>query len=436
VAASAARPSYRWIAALASALFLAALAVYARAPVSAAYNRSDPLLVAPTAISLLRDGDLELGEFGNAIDPAFYGVLHVDGRPYNRYPIGTSLLILPVAALVAAPASAGIDHMAEALRVAGVAARVLAALSVALLFLLLVALDGGWRRPLALAALFAFATVHYPIHAGGLWTHNAVLPLVLVALLLLVVRDGRHAWTAAVPLAMAFVTRPTCVPLIVLLTVWVARQRPDAFARYAVTGTTLGVLFAGWSQLAYGTPLPPYYLSFDDSSPYRMSVGRFATALAGHLVSPNRGLFVFTPVLAFSVYGMVRAFRAPAGPHAALQRTLALAVVAHWLVISVLARKWWAGHSFGPRHLVELCPLLVVLLLPALDGVATWPPARRALAVPFAAVALAWSAFVAVHGATSPAPHEWSALPANVDERPARVWDWSDLQMLRGVRVR
>ncbi len=30
---------------------------------------------------------------------------------------------------------------------------------------------------------------------------------------------------------------------------------------------------------------------------------------------------------------------------------------------------------------------------------------------------------------------EWSALPVDVDRHPARIWDWGDIQFLRGIQV-
>ncbi|HXJ35105.1 MAG TPA: hypothetical protein VMS22_13825, partial [Candidatus Eisenbacteria bacterium] len=277
-----------------------------------------------------------------------------------------------------------------------------------------------------------FATVHLPIHAGGLFTHNAVIPVLLAALLLLVMYDGRHAVWAALALALAFVTRPTCAPVIVVLSAFVAVHRPQAWPRYALLGATSAAAFVAWSLWMYGTVLPPYYFSYDSTSPYVMSLSRFAQGLAGHLVSPNRGLFVFTPILVFSLWGMAAAFGSRS-PHAALYRTLAVGIVVYWVMISFLARKWWAGWSFGPRHLAEIVPLLVVLLVPAIDAFRTSSRSVQLAIAPLAAATFLWSLFVAVHGATSPAPLYWNASPANVDQHPERVWDWRDMQILRGV---
>ncbi len=419
-----------WATAL--ALFVVSVALYRLVDVPERSNVSDPLLIVPTSLSLLHDGDLDLGEFGDAIDPAFYGVVFVDGRPYNRYPVGTSVLVLPIVWLADRLLPPAATPMAHALEIAAIAAKVLAASAVALVFLVLVELEASLRIAVTLALVFGFATVHFPIHAGGLFTHNAVIPLLLIALLLIVRRDGRWAGLAALPLGFAFATRPTCAPVVAGLAWYVARHRPMALPLFLLLGAVLGAAFVRWSWWTYGTPLPAYYWSYDDTSAYVMSLGRFAQGLVGHLVSPNRGVLVFTPILAFSLWGMVHAFRS-SDRHAPLLRTLSVIVIVHWLMISVVARKWWAGWSFGPRHVVEIVPLLLVLLLPAIDAFRTSSRRVQACVVPSAAVALAWSLFVAVHGATSPAPAAWSSSPLDVDRHPERVWDWHDMQILRGA---
>jgi len=305
---------------------------------------------------------------------------------------------------------------------------------VALLFLLLATITDRVGLALALALLFAFGTPHYPIHAGGLWTHNAVLPLVLVALLLLAVRDGRHAWSAAIPLGLAFITRPTTAPLIAVLSVYVlVRHRRQAPA-YALIGLAIAGIFCGWSQYMFGTLLPPYYRGFHSPrATIAMGLGRDpSAALVGNLVSPNRGLFVFVPVFLFSVWGSVHAFRS-SGRHTALLRALAIVVVAHWVMISSVGTRWWAGWSFGPRNFMDVLPLFVVLLVPAIDAFGELPARARAAVGSLASLAVAWSLFVAVYGANVMAPHLWNSEPVNIDLHPERVWKWRDMQIMRGT---
>jgi hypothetical protein len=417
---------------VAAALLVVTWLAYRPGVVSQSYNITDPLLTVPTSMSMLRDGDLELSEFVAEVNPKFHGLLFLDGRPYNRYPIGASLLVLPLVWL-AGDGPPDATPMAWAMVVAASCAKVVAALSVALLFLVLAEVSGRIGVAFGLALVFAFATPHYPIHAGGLWTHNVVQPLLLVALLLIVLRDGRYAWLASLPLAFAFVTRPTTAVAGLFLSGWIVVRRPRVAPAYVLLALAVLVPFFAWSRYMYGALLPPYYVGVHTQSGRAMSVTGFAPwALLGNLVSPNRGLFVFAPVVAFALWGMVRAVRRP-GRHAGLLRLLAVVVVVQWVVISSIARNWWAGWSFGPRNFMEAFPLWIVLLVPAIDGIAALPARSRRFVAGAGGVALAWSLFVAVYGANAWEPHVWNAQPVPIQERPERLWDWRDMQILRGT---
>ena len=144
--------------------------------------------------------------------------------------------------------------------------------------------------------------------------------------------------------------------------------------------------------------------------------------------SPSRGLFVFTPVLLLALWGMVLATRWRwCGT---LPSYLIAVVLLHTLLVAVI----WPGHCYGPRYFADITHLLWFFLLP----VTLWwqrsaGRVRGAFAVVFLALS-AWGVFIHVHGATSIAANQWSALPVNVDEARWRVWDWRDPQFLRGLR--
>ena len=94
-----------------------------------------------------------------------------------------------------------------------------------------------------------------------------------------------------------------------------------------------------------------------------------AVALAGNLVSPARGLFIFCPLVVLSVVGVVVRWRA--GELTAFWKALAVIPVVHWIVISAF-KHWWGGDSYGPRFFTDLMPVLVVLALPAVEVLARW----------------------------------------------------------------
>jgi hypothetical protein len=152
--------------------------------------------------------------------------------------------------------------------------------------------------------------------------------------------------------------------------------------------------------------------------------------LAGNLVSPSRGLFVFCPVLAFSVWGMVLSFKGR--KDRLLEFLLVCVLVSHWLVISSFP-DWHGGHSFGPRYFADMVPYLVYFLVPALAWLAGRRSALRSWLMSVFVLLVLASFFINLSGAVNRATYLWNVDPVNVDSAPSRLWDWTDLQFLRGI---
>ena len=122
--------------------------------------------------------------------------------------------------------------------------------------------------------------------------------------------------------------------------------------------------------------------------------------LAGLLLSPSRGLLVFSPFLAMSLWGAVLAWRRA---EFASLRPITLATV---LLLAVESRwfDWWGGWGFGYRRIVDLVPMLVVLIAPTMGwvGEASW---RRVVFGAF----VSWSVCVQVLGAYAYDLDGWNA---------------------------
>jgi hypothetical protein len=147
----------------------------------------------------------------------------------------------------------------------------------------------------------------------------------------------------------------------------------------------------------------------------------FFEGLAGILMSPSRGLFVYSPVFLFSIGGVVIAWRSSGN---LLYRYVSIAAVA---VIALYSKWeiWWGGWSFGPRLLADLAPLLTLVMVPAYQRLATTPVMRRAL---YALAAVS----IAVHALGAFAPGVWS--PGD-DPGSSRLWSWADGELLYRSRL-
>lgn len=341
----------------------------------------------------------------------------------NRFPIGPSLLALPLVPLVE-PLLADVQSpLQRAGRLAAIAAALTATISVLMLFWLVLMLTKSWALAWSVGVFHAFASPQFSTHHSGFWSHNAVQPFVLLALLLLVAREGRYVWLGAVPLVLAYVTRADASILIAAYSVCVLLLFRATSVRYfALLGIGLGAFFA-WSHSIYGTWRPPYYGLIAGTPLFS------AEALVGTLFSPNRGLFVFTPVYLLSVVGaLLVLFRWRR--YEAIYVLAAVVAGGQWLIISTFDPTWWGGFSFGPRLFCPVLPLLTILTIPALEEIRARTGSTGKVLRTLLALALLWSVFVQTRGSFAAGPHEWNYNP-NVDLHPDQVWNWSDMQILR-----
>jgi hypothetical protein len=310
--------------------------------------------------------------------------------------------------------------------IAVLGASVLAALSAALVFAI-------GRRVLAppaailLALGFALGTGMWSTVSQTLWQHETVifgLTLALLAFTRAEIR-ARDGLVIGLGLAMAGASRMQLAPAIVLIlagTFVRGGWRPGAAASAIVAGGAAAMI--RMNLLWFGSPLgavPRLEALHDSVHAVTYSFALSATGLAGLLVSPSRGLIVYSPIVLVALWG---AGGVRAGGWRGPLVWCAAAAAALYLLYGSYA-VWWGGHTYGPRYMLDVLPLLAPL---AAAGLAR---PRGRLFLGLAAAALAWSIVVSATGAIC-YPHErWNTDPLDVDRHHERLWEWSDPQIAR-----
>lgn len=143
--------------------------------------------------------------------------------------------------------------------------------------------------------------------------------------------------------------------------------------------------------------------------------------LFGILMSPNRGLLIYMPVIFVAAMGATRLARSRDGRWRIVLPTVAF--LASWSTYAV----WWGGHSYGPRYAADLAAPLALMAGAALED-----PRRIGRYLKAAVVfALAWSVLVQALGAAAYPRGEWNGRPTDVDRAHHRLWDWRDSQIVR-----
>lgn len=281
-----------------------------------------------------------------------------------------------------------------------------------------------------LALGLGLGTGYWSTVSQTLWqTETAVFGLSLAVLAF--TRPGeriglRDALLVGAGLALAGATRPQLAPLVAVLLIgtWVrSRARHAAAASFIVgiSAAAMAITNVRW----FGHALGPQALLQDVNAAIHATGPTFAfnpEGLAGLLISPSRGILVFSPIVLIALVAMPRTLTQ--GVRSALV-WLTLAFGAQFLLYGSFA-VWWGGHTFGPRYMLDLLPLTVPLAAAQMAF-----SARRSLLLGFGVAALTWSIVVAATGAFS-YPHErWNTDPTGIDRDHARLWDVRDSQIPR-----
>jgi hypothetical protein len=371
-------------------------------------------------LSVLREGDFDLDEFPFLhADGDAYFLRRVGGRWVSDYPVGTALLALPVylpAAWGRMPADSPLVAELEKL-----AAALMVALSAVVVYATLRELTPA-RPALLFTAAYALGSSSLSVSSQALWQHGAAQLGLAVALYCLV-RGRRSPWwvgLAGFSLAFALIARPADVVLAAPVGLYVLLQHRRQLPAFLASGVPPILFHLAYNARYFGHPLRAQW-SLTDSTPFSTPLWQ---GLAGLLVSPGRGLFVYSPVFLFSLVGLGLAWRRDG------DRLLRWLGAGALLTVLLHSRwmAWWGGWTYGPRYLADVTPILALALYP-LAGAVSRPGTIRALFV----VLLVWSTAAHVIGAYWD-DGSWNARP-NVDRAPERLWLWSDNQLVEPVRA-
>lgn len=415
---------------VAIALFVVAAVVYNLSRVTNGY---DSLWSIPTAVSIVREHNIDLIEYRPLIHARDrYGIRKKFGQPFNYFPLGASLLAVPLIAVgdLFPNASAAIlrtqlkdglpDYVAVAPRIEKVVASIVVGLAASLIFLTAFLVSESLTAALVTWAAFAFGTAAWSIGSRALWQHGPSMLMLSAAILILVKSQNRPGLLrfAGLPLGFAYLIRPTNILLLVLIGLWVCfRERRECLGYFLYAGLSIVPFFA-FNHFYLHSWLPEYYRGGRINL---LNFGWIQPALA-NLISPSRGLLIFSPVLLFGICASI--WRLCQRRATSLELLLWVITVAHLIVVSAFPR-WWAGHTYGPRFMSDILPIFALLT------VEWWRERPRIAWQVLFWITLTISIFIQAKGANSLSVYAWNSYPKNVDDRPNRVWNWKDPQFLR-----
>lgn len=383
-----------------------------------------------TSMSIINEGNTDLDEYRGLISENDLRIDRIGGHLYSRYPIGTPVLTLPYILLLDKFSKEVLEiDMIKIIKgrpESFIAAAIVAFSSVLIYLIVGLALD-DLKYSMLLVFIFAFCTSAWSTASRATWQHGPSMLLLSIALYLLLLAKSKpkyEPWLirfTSIALAFSYVVRPTNSIPILLFTIFIFIRHRKHFWSYCLWSMIVAVPFVMFNLTTYHALLHPYYASSG-----QLRVSSFE-ALAGTLFSPSRGLFIFTPVLLFSIYGIVLKIRHKQMDM--LDYFLLMIIVLHWIVSSSHL-FWWGGHSYGPRYFTDILPYFIYFMIPTLKKMPTLRGIKRVGFIVAFCCSIAISFFIHYRGATSWDAYLWNVGPVPVEDK---LWDWHDLQFLAGL---
>ena len=430
----------------ATALFVAAFVLY---NLNGRQISSDDTRAARyVPISILREGNIDLHEFfGTRTSYPYY--LHLAGdRLIDSYPPTGPLLALPVYAPLVWSGWFRDDYFLATL-CSKLAAAAMTACAIAFLYIAMSRLSPptcpwrkidtekdvqAWHRSILVGTCAAaFGTSLWSTSSQGLYSHA---PAALTTAWALCAMAYDRQTLAGVALGLAVWSRPVlaiAIPIAVACCVWNGQlRRPLARAMIGLLpvlsiAAVYNLRFLG--HLAGGAPDRTRFwmATLGKDSLFSGSIGE---GLAGLLVSPSRGLFVYSPIVLLGLVGAVASWR----------RRYAPGMCASLIVVGVTVAYanfvvWWGGHGYGPRYLTDIALLLGLLIaighFSLTTQMATNDPGRRKSLRLGVAALLAYSVAIQIIGVLCH-PSSWT-----ISKTPPyweRLWSIEHSQILTCIR--
>jgi hypothetical protein len=359
-------------------------------------------------------------------ETAFWMLRHPKGHIVSLYPVVVPVVVSPLYIPAVAYlhdrgwTDARMDYVARVME--KFSASMMAALSAALMYLALRRRTTN-RNALLLTFAYALGTTTWVISSQALWQHGLAQLLAVASLLLL---TGRC-------------TTPRAIVVALLCGLLAGNRPPDA-----ILAAALGVYALFWAGrrrallLAIVAALPMAVVLFYNVR-YCGSIGGgygvlgnatffhypILQGLAGLLVSPTRGLLVFSPFLIFA--GLIVRHLPARRDDRLLALLLGAAVILQLLLYAKI--DWRGGMSWGPRYMTDLLPFLIWLLIPVVDAL------RNTGRVLFH-VAVAISIAIQAIGAFAYDPSLDAVFASQLEgaDKMKPAWEWKNSPILTSIK--
>lgn len=293
------------------------------------------------------------------------------------------------------------------------------------------------RREIAYicAAIYAFATNTWVTSSQALWQQGMVELILSVLIFLTIINEKNRSNINIIYMGILsglfMFNRPSDTPLLLPFLVYVLLIGKRTFLYYLFFSVFSGFPFLVYNLYFFKNIFGGYTNLLSD-----FSLGTsILMNLSGLMISPSRGLLIYSPILILSLFGYTHIKEIDGWNLKLFLKIAGISILLQLLVYGSY-RIWWAGHCYGPRFLVCILPFLVVYIGLFLNGWLRFDRIRGKYLVYLCLIGLLliWSVSVQVIGAFCYPNGNWDGTPEDVD-LGERLWDWNDNQITRSIQA-
>lgn len=388
-----------------------------RSPVS--YTGSDPRASLLLSQVLIEDQSIKLDKYKD--ENYGYAIHKKNDHYYYYFPIGTSISSIPFVWFETKVLNNDMNNR----RHDAFAQKQIAGIVSVLIFLLLYLIAKIYftsNTSVIISFVYWMGTSLSSTLGQALWSQDfaTLYALLSIYLMLKIVKVNKNIFYTLLGLTlfMAYLTRPTMslLSISVILYLFVNHKKLIAIKTAGIVGLLLGI-FILFSLSEFNQLLPDYYM------PKRLSSETFWIAFYGNLISPARGILIFSPFLFIFLLNPKRIYQVFKNDKTLL--VFVAWIITHLIFISKFPH-WWAGWSYGPRFMVDVLPAIFLLFVIFLsDTYKIGSSLEKRLVSLFLIVTISMSIyFNFIQGLyNSYAGKKWNVSP-NIDENTKYLFDW------------
>jgi len=302
--------------------------------------------------------DLFFEHFFDSVTPHYF-FTNVNGHILSIFPIVTPILVTPFVYVC----SLGMTPDQLSLFVGQIARTMSAGITAfgVCVFYLIVKRFVSKDLAIISALLFAFATSTWSISSQALWQQGMVELLLLLMIYLIIKNEesesSKYFVGMGVISGLFIFCRPPDAILLVPIIGYVLFRYSKYKIHYFTAAVISGFPFLIYNLFFFGNVFGGYVQNLQK---FDLS-GNVLFNFLGLLISPNKGLLIFSPIIILGIFGFFHLKNINNANIRELFRWFAPVLIIEMIIYAFFS-DWGGGYSYGPRFLTALMPLLCIYI--------------------------------------------------------------------------